>query len=319
MQNKAEYFRELIFTTDELKMALQREPNLIIIQDETGRTLLHHAANIPCYDRSHLDRLFQILFTAPGLNFTLKDNEGNTPLHIAARKCYLKGTCEFIFPTLISEAARRNFDFSTLGQEGESVLHIATKISYVDMSYGANIFGADNLTYTRANNVLNVLNNAIQPGLNVFSTSGATAFVYAVDNCYLNEAHALLDAGANPTLYSAPYRNPFARIEELIQEHTEILSRFTRLGPAIVNRQLQLLQKINTLKTKMLSFVSASEVSKNAKTLALEANSNSFFKKLPSELLAKISGLTATNGIHTQKDAEEIAAKHFDIPVSIHY
>lgn len=192
-----------------LEQSIQDEidsnPSIIKEKDEYGATLLHHAALLGrLRNEENAIGILTTLFNCKKLDFTVKDKDGNTPLHVAAFNCDDKVTCRIVFPALVREAARRQFDFSTKGQNGQSVLHIAARTSYTGLS-------------GRINNVENVLKNAPKPGLDVLSRSGATAFYYAVNERHLEEAHSLLDAGADPFLYGAEDRNPVAMIERHLE------------------------------------------------------------------------------------------------------
>jgi len=306
MLQRSGFLRDLAYSETKLESALIEDPTLINAQDENGMTILHHFANSGSYiSSSKISAILKILFNNPDLDFTIKDQKGNTPLHCAALRCNDPKTFQYIFPAFLSEAARRGFDFSTLGEKGETVLHIATQITFSHKVNGV---------FERMNNVRNVLNNVANPGLNVLSSSGSTAFCYAVYHGYIEEANLLLDAGANPSLYGAPDRNPFALIDDRIVTARELLNEAK--ADQQIERFRNMLEKLITLKKRMLFIVatekSASEVNKNAMMLSLGNRDNcSFFKKLPSDMLTKIAGLTATNGVHTQETAEDIAAKHF--------
>lgn len=212
-------FKSLVLDSDELELLLVKDPDLIKKQDTDGLTLLHHAAQIGSfYGSSSSAEILNILFNAPGVDFTIKDNHNNTPVHVAALCCKDRATCNFIFPEFLKAAERHKFDFSTLGQNGRSVLHIATMCSYTDHRFSC-----------RENNVLNVINNVKNPGLNVLSESGATAFFYAVNSGHFPEALALLDAGAKPKLYGSKDRKPKKILKNYISELDEELKTETDL------------------------------------------------------------------------------------------
>jgi ankyrin repeat protein len=223
----------LVRNSDELKLSLAKDPDLIKKQDSDGLTLLHHAAQIGSFcGSSSSEEILNILFNAPGVDFTIKDNNNNTPVHVAALCCEDRTTCKFIFPEFLKAAERHKFNFSTLGQNGRSVLHIATTCSYTDHGFSR-----------RENNVLNVINNVKNPGLNVFSESGATAFFYAVNSCHFPEALALLDAGAKPKLYGSEERKPKTVLKRYISKLDKELK--TETDP---DRRAALLAKRKDLK-----------------------------------------------------------------------
>ncbi len=303
MQNRSDEFKNLSWSAESLQLALERNPSLITEQDEDGLTLLHHAVQIGCImGSSNASKILNVLFNTQSINFTIKDNLGNTPVHVAALCCKDRVTCQFIFPTIVKEAVKHGFDFSTLGEHGQSVLQIATIVSYTDPR---GLFG-------RINNVKNVLDNAPNPGLNALSTSGSTAFFYAVNHCHFAEAKALLQANANPMLFGSKDRDPFAMIETHLKIFTEYLSKDEY---ADKHEYIQtLIGQLNELKQMMLSVVvkDHAEIRKCARILAQGARTGSIFERLPNEALIKIAAHTAS--IHTQEEAENIVEKHLNRP-----
>lgn len=238
MKKKSDEFKEWMRSAGALESVLKKSPKLITEQDEDGLTLLHHAAQVGRIRNSTgASEILNVLFNTPGLDFTIKDNAQNTAVHVAALSCKDRVTCQYVFPTLVKEASKRGFDFSMLGQQGQSVLHIATRTSCIN-------FG------NRINNVKNVLNNATDPGLDVLSSSGSTAFFYAVNHCYFDEAKTLLVAGADPMLFGSEDRDPFAMIEEHLKVFSETLSQDE--DKEIKN----LIDQLDELKQEMLSISS---------------------------------------------------------------
>lgn len=268
-------FKNLLWSDEDLQAALKSNPNLMKEQDEEGMTLLHHAAQIGFIMGSlNARKVLEALFKAPEIDFSIKDKNENTALHVAAYCSQERVTCQYIFPTLVKEAADHGFDFSTLGQNGQSILHIATRTSYTDPR---GVFG-------RKNNVKNVLDNARDPGLNTLSSSGSTAFYYAVNHCYIDEAKTLLDAGADPLLYGAKDRDPLAMVDEHLKVFSEAL---TQCEYADGHKDIKILiGSLNELKEKM-------------KYKLLEKDSTSILTCAPHNIKAKIDLL-----------------KDFDLPVA---
>lgn len=299
---KSDEFNKLVSSPDELKAALNANPALINEQDEEGMTLLHHAAQIGhVMGSSSANKILDVLFASNDLDFTIKDNAGNPPVHVAALGCEDRVTCEYVFPAFVHEAAKRGFDFATLNQDGLSVLHIATMTSYEGKG-------------SRINNVEQVLDNAPDPKLNTLSSDHCTAFYYAVHNLLFDEATALLAAGANPLLYEAD-RNPFAQIDSHIQTFTEALSqdKYANKKDIIEDK----ISQLNDLKKAMIAsdhVKSFAEVRKNARILAQGRRQGSLFATLPDELLHKIAAHTKKPGATTQEEAEAIAKEHLKKP-----
>ncbi|MGB6976836.1 MAG: hypothetical protein WBE18_05215 [Gammaproteobacteria bacterium] len=280
-------FRALLSSTQMLKDAIEKDTDLIKAQDKEGMTLLHHAAMIQKFrnleDRSELGEILAILFQASGIDFSLQDSEGNTPVHVAALVCEDEITCRYIFQQFVIKAATLGFNFSTLNKKGHSVLHIATQFSYTDSRKA--------YESRRINNVAIVLENALRRGLdvNVLSNSGSTAFYYAIDCLHLVEANSLLDAGANPLLYRAEERDPFAKIKELIDRLTNAQNekdKYTEEERNEINEELVELKKLKQKIEERPDFKDYEEARKTQESARILAQgqkgySGSIFQKPP--------------------------------------
>ena len=303
MQNRSKEVADLaLWSVDELKSALKENPNLINEQDENGMTILHYAAKIGFTLVSTSAReILNELFNSQNLDFTIKNKSENTPLHLAALCCEDRVTCEFVFPAFVKEAARRGFDFSTLGQQGQSVLHIATRTSYTD---ARGIFG-------RINNVLNVLKNAANPGLDVISSSGSTAFYYAVNFCHFAEANALLDAGANPMLYGNKERDPLSMIDQHLQTFSQALLEIkSKDSHDCINAVIDELNELKKRVLEIAKMIRCDEIKKNASLLA----QGTIFRQLPNQLIIKPEGDTRALDLHTQEEPEQILESDLQNP-----
>jgi|GEM_PF-6463845 FOG: Ankyrin repeat len=308
MQVKPDVLKKIVFSAELLKSTLKTNPQVVNEQDENGNTLLHHAALIGRKRGSwSAGEILNVLFTSPHLDFTVKNNDGNTPLHVAALSCDERTTCQFVFPALVKEASNRGFDFSILGgKSGQTVLHIATRTSYTDPR---GVFG-------RINNVKNVLDNASQPGLDTLSTSGSTAFYYAINFCHFAEAKSLLEAGANPILFGSEQRNPVSMLEEHIACLKDILSK-PEEEPGYHEKAKYFLQKVNEIKVDMKKNPqtrSHAEIRKNSYLLAQAKRTNTFFANVPDAIMMKIASHTGNSACHTEEETNKIARTFLDRP-----
>jgi len=211
----AEKLQALNFSAEHLQRALLESPGLIKKQDENGWTILHHAARLGLImDSTSAREVLDILFASSEIDLSIRDKDNNTPVHVAALYCKYRTTCCYIFPRFIRIAEEKGFDFSSLGRDGKTVLQIATIISYSD----------HRRLFARVNNVLTVLEIAKNPALNTLSTTGATAFFYAINHGHIREANALLKAGSNAILYGSKDRDPLPMINNLIIKITAELN-----------------------------------------------------------------------------------------------
>ncbi|MFN7094485.1 MAG: hypothetical protein ACK4M7_03890, partial [Burkholderiales bacterium] len=210
----SEFFSHLVSDSYDLYIHLQQNPELIKMQDEHGETLLHAAAYIGrMLDSYSVKLIHYLIFRAPGLDFNVKNYQGNTPLHVAALNCNDLTTYNSTFPYYLEEAKKANFDFSTLGQQGQAILHIATRVSY-------KTYFSD-----RQNNLANVLRIVPNINVDVLSDSGSTALSYAISLRLFAEANSLLDAGANPSVYSDPEHAPLFILDKHIQDFKKMIAK----------------------------------------------------------------------------------------------
>ncbi len=241
-ENTADYLKSLAGNDIALYLALRFDPSVITMQDESGMTVLHYAAKIGfTMGSSSASLILHLLFTSPLVDFSIQDNQGNTPLHVAALCCEDRVTYQYVFPHFVKEAAKSGFNFSTLNNHGQAILHIAARTTYTDRRFGL-----------RNNNIANVLKNAPDIDLNVLSSSGSTAFFYAVNFVHLNEANTLLEAGANPNLSGAPDRDPVAQIGELIDAYQTELANNNH-SPAKNALIIEYIEAVTALKKSMLT------------------------------------------------------------------
>lgn len=207
----AHYFSYLSQNSRDLYIALRSNPEIIHEQDEKdGLTLAHSAATIgSVLNPNEASLIHDLLFKMPGLNLNIKDKSGNTPVHVAALYCGDRVSGEYTFPRYIKQAKKLGFDFSTLGQGGQAILHIAAR-----NSYGPSIFGS-------RNSIATLLALVPDIDVNVFSNSGSTALFYTIDFMHFAEADCLLEAGANPRLCGVVERDPL----KMLNHHIDYFER----------------------------------------------------------------------------------------------
>jgi ankyrin repeat protein len=201
----SEYLKYLSTSKDDLFFALYEDPSIVNLQDEVGKTILHHAASIGLVMGSNSASLIhEHLFQSKLIDFSIQDNEGNTPLHVAALYCDDRVTCDYVFPDFAREAARRNFDFSVLNTQGQAVIHLAAKIHYEHMAFGCR------------NTVAKLLEAVPDIDVNTLSSSGTSALYYAINRMHFREIDSLLSGGANPCAFARLDRSPISMVQKLI-------------------------------------------------------------------------------------------------------
>jgi ankyrin repeat protein len=235
-----EFFLYLVHNHQDLYIHLLRTPEIIRQQTEYGETLLHTAASITRdMEDSRARLIYHLLFRAPGLDFTIKDNNANTPLHTVALCSSELSVYDFVFPYYLKEAKKANFDFSTLGHNGQAIIHIAASTVHSHPSFGKR---------SKIRKLLEIVPNI---DLNVLSSSGSTALAYAINWMHLEEAEILLVAGANPRIYGNLERSPLAMIDKHLQDISEIIAEdeeSKNLESLSLEKQFnRLLQKVITV------------------------------------------------------------------------
>lgn len=208
-KTKEEYFIHLVHCNHDLYIALRKNNKLIQEQDSKKQTLLHHAARIgDDLDADEASLIHYLLFNVPQVNFNLEDQNGNTPLHIAALNADKFVTCKYIFPNYLKAAFISGFDFEALNHQGQTILHIAARTTF------------DNI-----NNVLQVIHCVPNIPLDTLSSSGTSALYYAINHLRLKEARTLLEYKANPKIFGKDAegveRNPLT----MITEHLEMTNK----------------------------------------------------------------------------------------------
>ena len=222
--SKGEFFKYLARSCKDLYLFLRAHPDRVNEQDDDGMTILHHAASIGAMMGSNSASLIhQLLFEVPGIDFSIKDLNGNTAVHLAGYFSYDRVTCRYIFPNYVRKAAALGFDFTTRGSQGLTVLHYAALNAYeCDMQ------GRDqNLSTILAILIEHPIPN-LAAVMNALSDSGSTALYYSLSRLAFSEVQKLLDAGADPLLCGTSERSPLARIRTFI---TDIVTAKTELNP----------------------------------------------------------------------------------------
>lgn len=101
-QSECKELRELIYDEKDLYIFSRSNPEIVNQKGEYGETLLHHCASLGIVrGTKHAYAVLRVVFTTPNLDFTATDNEGNTALHVCAKRSDHFRVCEVVFPAFM--------------------------------------------------------------------------------------------------------------------------------------------------------------------------------------------------------------------------
>ena len=297
MQDTTELAPKELSSSKILQSQLALNPDLINQQDSQGRTLLHHAALDGLLQHKNnieeLTAILNILLTAPNIDFTLKNNKGDTALHVASDTCMLRLHQEKIFPSFLHAAEIYKFDFSMLDSGGQSVLQRAMLTSQLD--------GESSFNATKT-----VLNYISQPKLNTLSAKGLTALHYAMQREAYDQLDDLLNAGADPSI-------PSPKEDTLSEMLTTKLKQLKlKAGTCLylyADQTRQTITALEKLEEKVKKIITTSRAKMNIKNAVQILAEHSIFNELPNEILIPIAAYTRNPEILTDKEAEAIATE----------
>lgn len=165
-----------------LRAALQRVPGIENLRDDQGNTLAHLLGGCGAFlAPDDAKAVCNVLAAAPGLDLSITNARGETPLHIAVACASDPVNTHAVLPALIERAAEDGFDFHRHDDSGLTVLQRAV----MDASPDA------------IDLLLAQHGKGVDVGLDVLSRSGGTALCHALSVYRLDIAQKLLDAGAS--------------------------------------------------------------------------------------------------------------------------
>lgn len=194
---------------NQLRSELNTNPAKLNLQDEDGKTVLHHLAEVYGDDYFDAINLRTFIDVCRNADLTLQDKDGNTALHIAISRypeiisSYYSHNAKAEY---ISELAKHASNYSILNNEGLSVLHLAALIPmrYYKLDLPFNGAKDDFVCLRQQENVIRSL-IAAHPDYdyNALSSKGKTAVEYALNmehpegwSVGSDAARLLLEAGA---------------------------------------------------------------------------------------------------------------------------
>ena len=193
---------ELARMDEWLYIALKHKPDIIHAQDAEGKTIAHHLAKRGLTAGSNtISLVMQQLFKLPHVNLEMTDNNGFTPLHIAAIYADERVTSRYVYPNFIRAAHKYGADLTQLNLFGQSALHIAATRGH----QGA-IGERTNLVQI----TMDIVGSTFP--LDSLSSRGASILTHAINSSHFDAAATLLHAGADP-LAGLPGQQPLDEIE----------------------------------------------------------------------------------------------------------
>jgi ankyrin repeat protein len=217
-----DYFSHLVRHPDQLYIALAQDQSgqLANKQDDNGKTIAHHLARYTG-PREDISRGLKVLSSVENLDLYKKDKHGNTPIHAAlwnstSSSCIRNNNCirDTGWPGLLNEAKTRNFDFRTTGEDGLTVLQIATLADTTTLGH--------------------VLATVSDPAIDALSSDGLTALGYAIQSGKANAVKTLIAAGAKTDVPGDADKKPSMLLEtaiktlELYLEHPDVVQSWQK-------------------------------------------------------------------------------------------
>jgi hypothetical protein len=207
--SKYDYFQHLLGNPLDLFIALHQTPEIINEKDEGENTLLHHLFIYALrYHKQYyiITLILPQLLNAPNVDFTAKNDSGNTPLHEATTRFEGSGVINnAIFTRYLEEAQRRGFDFSTQHNDGYTCLH--------HMMIGLPWHIVDNNRHLLQENLHSFLKIVKNPPLDIVSNDRHTVLYSLINNKGYEEARILIAAGALPNACGDSVSSPLELLE----------------------------------------------------------------------------------------------------------
>lgn len=195
-ETTSEYYTKIISNIKRLYITLRNKPELLNQQDENGWTLIHHGAHLGNkLDCAYIKIIHHILFTGITPDFTIKDKNGLTPLHIVSNMIYEKTTLDYVFPYYLEFCKKNNFDFLTEDNNGRTIIH--------SLVLSSNTGEALKIFFDLVGSI----------DLNSFSTITPSPLYYAVSTLSVEKVEVLLDHGLDPTKFGQ--HNPYELLKKM--------------------------------------------------------------------------------------------------------
>lgn len=176
----------LAMDAQRLRTALHCVHGIENMPDDQGNTLAHVVSGCGAFlDPEKARAACDVLTAAPGLDLTIRNAQGDTPLHFAVACANHPVNATVVLPAFITRAASAGFNFQSHDRYGMTVLQRAVR--------SGNAEAIDQLLYWQRNGT------GVDVGLDALSGAGGTALCHALSLYRFDIAQKLVDAGANTT------------------------------------------------------------------------------------------------------------------------
>lgn len=184
-RTKFEFFLVLIQEPDVNGLAehLQSNPNLVLEQDEEGKTLLHYAVG-------NYEAVYKLKPYITKEALSIQDQRGRTPLHLYTASHYTLDALSLILSAYLEKIKNSGFDFTIKDKSGNTPLHCM--IMYC---------GRDKFFKKPINLVKDILQFFPKIDLNIIGGTGTTALGLALHLENYEVVELLLENGANPAIF----------------------------------------------------------------------------------------------------------------------
>lgn len=161
------------------------------------RNELHECAANSKYGKKYNGDYLE--YFSEGVDLSTQDEHGNTALHEMVIYSDSSRESGFMLRDYLDYAEKSGFDYTIRNDKGETVLHIAAIISNSSVNH--------------------ILQSSRDVAIDAIAHDGYTAFCYALHNSNFDDAKALLDAGADPTLSGNSEVCPMALLDKSIDKY----------------------------------------------------------------------------------------------------
>lgn len=176
----------------DLYLHLKRNPQILLMKDSNGNSLLHLAITTPTWGS-----IVAVICREEGVDYSLRNLAGDTPLSHAAKNWLIHSNMIGNI-NIVLEHSLNKFDLEEQNNQGFNILHLLSKYNYNDKGKLTVHWNYARLQINYISVYAKVVKTLRDSGFNLSSLSreGYSPLKYAIDNDNIPLALTLLDNGA---------------------------------------------------------------------------------------------------------------------------